>query len=209
MKVLSWVARDWTYGGVLTYRSGTLLQSAPSANNLLDNLARGPSNNPAIWGGGYTFMNRVSGQPLFLVDPNSHFDPTKQTVLNPAAWTEPPFGTFGASAPYFNDFRWQRQPSEAMAFGRVFALGKEERYRLSFRVEFQNIFNRTYYSLPSIFTGGVTTTTPTGHGNSLSGTTGLLSSGFGYVNWVNGGTYSNTGVGPSPRSGQVVARFTF
>ncbi|PWU10309.1 MAG: hypothetical protein C5B51_04510 [Terriglobia bacterium] len=206
-KALSWVVRDWTYSGVLRYSSGQILQTAPSANNLLDNLARGPSNNPAIWGGGYTFMNRVQGQPLFLVDPNSRFDPTKQLVLNPAAWTEPAYGTFGASAPYFNDFRWQRQPSESMAFGRIFRI--KERATVSIRAEFQNIFNRTFYSLPSIFTTGVTTTTPTGRANSLSGTTGLLSSGFGYVNWVNGGTFSNTGIGPAPRSGQIVARFQF
>ncbi len=68
MKALSWVARDWTLGGVLRYQSGQLLQTPPSANNLLSNLQRGPANNPAIWGGGYTFMNRVPGQPLFLVD---------------------------------------------------------------------------------------------------------------------------------------------
>ena len=46
-----------------------------------------------------------------------------------------------------------------------------------------------------------------GHANSLSGTTGLLSSGYGYVNWVNGGVGS---IGSAqPRSGQIVARFTF
>src|SRR5215470_11112216 len=33
MKVLSWIARDWTYSGVLRYQSGQLLQSPDSANN--------------------------------------------------------------------------------------------------------------------------------------------------------------------------------
>jgi hypothetical protein len=201
MKTLSWIARDWTYSGVLRYQSGQLLQSADSANNLLSNMARGPANNPAIWGGGYTFMNRVSGQPLLLVDPNSKFDPTKQLVLNPAAWVEPPYGTFGASAPYFSDYRWQRQPAESMAFGRIFPFGKEGRYRLQIRAEFQNIFNRVFYSVPST-AGATTTITPTGHGNTLSGTGGLLSSGWGYVNWLNG-------AGSNPRNGQIVARFTF
>jgi hypothetical protein len=201
MKVLSWIARDWTYSGVLRYQSGQLIQSADSANNLLANMARGPSNNPAIWGGGYTFMNRVAGQPLFLVDPNSKFDPTKQLVLNPAAWVEPPYGTFGASAPYFNDYRWQRQPAESMAFGRIFPMGKEGRYKLQVRAEFQNIFNRVFYSVPST-AGATTTITPTGHANTLSGTTGLLSSGWGYVNWLQGS-------GSNPRSGQIVARFSF
>src|SRR5580704_7583417 len=105
MKVLSALTRDWTWSAVLRYQSGQILQCPFSANNLLANLGRGPGNNPALWGGGYTFMNRVQGQPLFLVDPNSKFDPTTQLVLNPKAWVEAPYGTFGASAPYFNDFR--------------------------------------------------------------------------------------------------------
>jgi hypothetical protein len=164
-------------------------------------MARGPANNPALWGGGYTFMNRVPGQPLFLVDPNSHFDPTSQLVLNPNAWVEAPYGTFGSSAAYFNDFRWQRQPAESLALGRVFAVGKEGRYRLQVRAEFQNIFNRTFYAAPSN-SGATTTTSATVKNNSLSGTPGLLSSGWGYVNWLNGGS-------AQPRSGQIVARFTF
>ena len=202
MKALSWVARDWTLGGVLRYQSGQLLQTPPSANNLLSNLQRGPSNNPALWGGGYTFMNRVPGQPLFLVAPNTKFDPTQQLVLNPAAWVEPPFGTFGASPAYYNDFRWQRQPAESMAFGRLFPMGKEGRYRLQVRAEFQNIFNRLFYSMPSdgsaFGAGAVFTTTPTAHANAG----GTLSSGYGFVPWVNG-------AGAQPRSGQIVARFTF
>ncbi len=199
LKAVSWLARDWTYSGVLRYQSGQLLQSPDSANNLLSNLARGPANNPAIWGGGYTFLNRVQGQPLFLVNPNSTFDPTAQLALNPKAWVEPAYGTFGASAPYFNDYRWQRQPAESMAFGRVFRI--KERAQLQVRAEFQNIFNRLFYSVPTT-AGATTITSPTGHANSFLGTTGLLSSGFGYVNWFQG-------AGALPRSGQIVARFTF
>jgi hypothetical protein len=149
-----------------------------------------------------------AGQPLFLVDPNSKFDPTKPQALNPAAWVEPPYGTFGASAPYFNDYRWQRQPTESIAFGRMFPIGKEGKYRLQIRAEFQNVLNRLYYTLPT-GSGGTFTTSVTGRANSLSGTTGLLSSGFGYVNWVNGGGYNALGTGAAPRAGQLVARFQF
>jgi hypothetical protein len=204
MKVLSVLARDWTWSAVLRYQSGQILQSPFSANNLLANLGRGPGNNPALWGGGYTFMNRVQGQPLFLVDPNSKFDPTTQLVLNPKAWVEAPYGTFGSSAAYFNDFRWQRQPSENMGFGRVFRI--KERANLMVRAEFTNIFNRLFYSAPadgSPFGGSFTSVASAiVHGNSLSGTTGLLSSGYGYVNWLGG-------AGALPRSGQLIARFTF
>jgi hypothetical protein len=146
----------------------------------------------------------VPGQPLFLVDPNSKFDPTKQLVLNPAAWVEPPYGTFGSSAVYFNDFRWQRQPAESMALGRIFRV--REGMSLYIRAEFQNIFNRLFYQMPSN-SGATTLTTPVGRANSLAGVTGLLSSGWGYVNWVNGGSPGMGGA--QPRSGQIVARFTF
>jgi hypothetical protein len=215
-KALAWIGSDWTYGAGLNFRTAQILATPWSSNNFLDNLARGPSNNPALWGGGFTFMSRVAGQPLFVdqsgnaIDPNGNFDPTKQLVLNKAAWAEPTFGTFGASTAYFNDYRWQRQPAESMAFGRLFSMGHEGKYTLNIRVEFQNILNHTYYSLP---TGSGAPATfvnfPTATGNTLSGARGLLSNGFGYVNWVNGGTVSNTGVGAGPRSGQLVARFQF
>ena len=198
-KALSWVSREWTVSSVLRYQSGQILQSPDSANGLLANLQRGPTNNPAIWGGGYTFLNRVSGQPLFLVDPNSKFDPTKQTVLNPKAWVEPPYGTFGASAAYYNDFRWQRQPAESLALARTFRI--KERASFQIRGEFQNIFNRMFYSLPSN-SGSTTITSPTGHANTLGGVSGLLSSGWGYVSWLQG-------AGAQPRSGQLIARFQF
>jgi hypothetical protein len=204
-RALSWLARDWTIGGVLRYQSGLIMQTPFSTNNLLANLGRGPGNNPALWGGGYTFMDRVPGQPLFLVNPNSTFDPTQQLVLNPKAWVEPPYGTFGTSAPYYNDFRWQRQPAESMSFGRIFRI--KERYQLQIRAEFQNIFNRLFYQAPADgapfgfpFTS---VTTPTLHGNPG----GTLSQGFGYVNWVNGGLTQFGGA--QPRSGQIVGRFTF
>src|SRR5262249_8946652 len=204
LHAFSWALRDWTYSGVLRYQSGQLLQSPDSANNLLSNLGRGPSNNPAIWGGGYTFLNRLSGQPLFLADPHSNFDPTKQLVLNPAAWVEPPYGTFGTSAVYFNDYRWQRQPSESMAFGRIFRI--KERTSFYVRAEFQIVFNRLFYQMPAT-NAATTITTPTGRANNLRGVSGLLSPGWGYVNWVNGGSPGMGGA--QPRSAQIVARFEF
>jgi hypothetical protein len=205
MKAVSWFARDWTISGLLRYQSGVLIRTPPSNNNLLTDLGIGPANNPALWGGGTTFQNEVPGVPLFLVNPNSHFDPTQQLVLNPAAWTDAPAGTFGYTSPYLNNFRWQRQPAESMGFGRIFRI--KESMQLQVRVEFQNIFNRLFYSVPADGVGifGLPSTTPeTGasRSNTLGGQTGLLSSGYGFVNWVEG-------AGAQPRSGQLVARFTF
>jgi hypothetical protein len=194
MKLVSHVLRDWTFGGVLRYQSGAILVSPSSNNQILTQLGRSFTNNPAVWGGTATLYNRVAGQPLFVADPNGgNIDPTKQLVLNGKAWTDAAPGQFGVSSAYYNDFRWQRQPSEAMNFGRVFRMGPDNRYALQVRAEFQNVFNRLFLNTP-------TTTNPDSPvtANALGQYTG----GYGYVNSFNG-------AGSSPRRGQIVARLTF
>ena len=64
MKFVSAVVHDWTFGGVFRYQSGDLIRVPASNNGLLTQLARGPANNPALWGGGNTFWNKVDGQRL-------------------------------------------------------------------------------------------------------------------------------------------------
>jgi hypothetical protein len=83
---------------------------------------------------------------------------------------------------------------------------------LQIRAEFQNIFNRLFYAVPADQVGifgqpTVNPATAAAHGNSLGATSGLLSGGYGFVNWVNGG--QGTEGAAQPRSGQLVARFTF
>ena len=207
MKALSWVARDWVYGAILRYQSGQLLTVAKSNNNFFNQLARGVApvaNNPAIWGGAVTYQNLVPGQPLFLQDPNCHcFDPTKQLVLNPAAWTDAGPGQFGTAPAFQEGYRWQRQPAESMSFGRLFRLAKEGRVTLQVRFEFQNIFNRSFYITP-------TTTNPqalTFKTNPFpNGLPGALSSGFGFVNTIGGAPFGSP---ENPRTGQFIARITF
>jgi hypothetical protein len=185
-----------------------LIPTPNSKNNFLNQLQIGNTNggpgsggnNPALWGGGTTFQTEVPGQPLFLKDPNCHcFDPTTTLVLNPAAWQDVPAGQFGAGAPYYNNYRWQRQPAESLSLGRLFPLAKEGKVNLNVRIEFQNVFNRTTFSSP-------TPTNPTAvtlrTNNFSSGAPGALSSAFGFVNTFNG-------AGDVPRSGQIVARLQF
>src|SRR5579883_2316280 len=208
-KALSWAARDWNIAGVLRYQSGEVLRVPASNNNLLNQLARGPSNNPAIWGGGTTFWNRT-GQPLFLHDPNCHcFDPTQDLVLNKDAWVDAPAGQFGTSAPYYNNFRWQRQPAESLSLGRTFGMGAEGRFKLDVRAEFFNVFNRLYLSSPS---GVGQTTQPAGPNPAapIVKTGGILTSGYGVVNTSNITLPGQIpGNGSQPRTGQIVARFSF
>jgi hypothetical protein len=202
MKALSWAARDWNIAGVLRYQSGEVLRTPTSNNGLLTQLARNATNNPAVWGGGQTFWNRT-GQPLLNFDPNCKcFDPTTQLVLNPAGWVDAPAGQFGTAAPYYNNYRWQRQPAESLSLGRTFGLAKENRVRLDVRAEFFNVFNRLFLASPS----GVGTNTQPAGPNAAATTTlnnlGALTSGYGFVNTFNGN-------GSQPRTGQIVARFSF
>jgi hypothetical protein len=137
-----------------------------------------------------TFANRVAGQPLFSQDLNCHcFDPNKDFVLNPSAWSQPAAGQWGTSAAYYNDYRYQRRPSENMAFGRTFRV--KERATLNVRLEFNNIFNRTYMVNPVSANAQATQTV----------TNGKTSAGFG---WINTASVLNP-----PRNGTLVARFQF
>jgi hypothetical protein len=198
-KVLSILARDWVFGGVLRYQSGVVLPTPSSNNNLLNQLERGtnPFQNPAGFGGGATTENLVAGQPLLLVDPNCHcFDPQRTQALNPKAWTDALPGQFGTAAGYYNNYRWQRQPSESLSLGRTFRMFREG-MSLNIRAEFNNIFNRTFLTTPA----RANSATPIG----TNAATGVITSGYGYINLVPGAL----GYAPAPRTGQIVARFQF
>ena len=105
----------------------------------------------------------------------------------------------------FNN-RWQRQPAESLSVARNFRI--KEKYQIQIRAEFQNVFNRVFYPLPA--TGnGTGTATAAGYNNPfpvLGSTSGALSAGYGFVNAFNGGIVPFNIV---PRTGQIVARFTF
>lgn len=171
---------NWTLGGILRYSSGFPIPAPGATNALASLLFRG------------TRMNRVEGQPLYLQNLNDgqSIDPFKQLTLNPAAWANPAQGEWGTSAAYYNDYRYARRPDEQLSFGRMFRL--KERYVISFRGEFFNVFNRTFLNNPDA-------------GNPLATTNrdaaGNITAGFGRINPAS--------VFSPPRNGQIVARFQF
>jgi Carboxypeptidase regulatory-like domain/TonB dependent receptor len=153
MKALSYALRNWNIAGVLRYQSGEPIRTPASNNGLLGQLAR--TDNPGGFGGGRTTWNAVAGVNPLLVDPNCKcFDPTTQLVLNPAAWTDAPGGQWGTAAPYYNNYRWQRQPSESLSLGRTFGLAKDGKIKFDVRAELFNVFNRLYLSNPTIINTG-------------------------------------------------------
>jgi hypothetical protein len=171
---------DWTIGTVLRYQSGFPIL-VPAANNSLSSLLFQSTN-----------VNRVPGVPLFTQDLNCHcFDPNKQFVLNPAAWTQPAAGQFGTAADYYNDYRSFRRPNEEISFGRAIRI--REGMSLDLRAMFYNMFNRTYMADPTSTNSQATQT---------YGPNGLASGGFG---WINTGSTFYWGA----RSGRLQARFVF
>jgi len=191
-KLVSYAVRNWTFGTVLQYASGRPIRVPYASNNQLQaQLSICTSVN--VFGGCTgtgTFANRVAGEPLFTQDLNSKFDPNKTFVLNPKAWTDPAPGQFSTSAAYYSDYRYMRLPSESMSLGRIFRFS--ERASLHIRIEFNNIFNRTYRNNPTASNAGQL---------QLFNAAGKPTSGFGYI---------DTGsVQAQPRNGQLVARFQF
>ncbi|HLK50367.1 MAG TPA: TonB-dependent receptor [Bryobacteraceae bacterium] len=198
---LSWATRDWQVGAFLQYASGFPLTPPISVqpNNLTAN--NGTTASTPI------YQIRVADQPLYNKNPNCGcINPYYDQVLNPLAWTNPLPGTFGTNALY-GDFRGPRRPQENLNFGRNFRF--KERLNLQIRAEFVNIFNRTYLGNPS---------TTLNLGNPLTRSGGLLTGGFGVINDVVArgaipGTPSNgnfnTALGGLPRTGTLIARFTF
>ncbi|HEY6339947.1 MAG TPA: TonB-dependent receptor [Bryobacteraceae bacterium] len=194
MRALSQVTRDWQLGAVLRYQSGAFIGDPASLNLLTSQLERTAG---TTGGTGNNFQN-LTGQPLFTIsNPNCGcFNPQTAQVLNPAAWTDAPGGTWGATAPFLSNFRWQRQPAENASFARNFRIGKEGKYVIQFRAEFFNVFNRLFLSTPSLANPLIPIGTGTYSGNIYN------ASGFGSVATLNG-------AGDTPRSGQLVGRFTF
>ena len=169
----------WTVGGIVRFASGLPIPVPASQNQLTTLLFQ------------TTRMNRVEGQDLFLKDlDGSDYDPNRDFVLNPAAWSNPAQGQFATSLPYYDDFRYQRRPDEQLSFGRNFRITSRTRFEI--RAEFFNAFNRIQLNNPDAANPQQTQTV-----NSA----GVPVSGFGRIN-------TGTVFGP-PRSGQIVTRLSW
>ena len=203
-KLTSYILGDWTVGWYAQYQSAPVIARPASAgaNPISKWLGRGPG--PA---------ERVASQPLWStnwvdyngvthtnpIDLNCHcFDPTKNIVLNPAAWANVPDGQWSSNQSTFRDYRGFRYPTENANFGRTFRI--KEKMTFNVRVEFSNAFNRT--RLPQPAGGNVGAGFATAPTKQTSGPlTGLYSAGFGTV-------VPTTGT-QGYRTGTLVGRITF
>jgi len=178
-RVVRAVASGWTLSGTLRYSSGMPIAVSGSNNNLASLLFQG------------TRMNRVPGEPLFLKDLNCHcIDPYQDLVLNSKAWSDPAQGQWGVAAPFYNDYRQPRRPTEELGVGRIFRL--RERMSVQLRGEFFNVLNRVYLNSPTSANPAASVT---------RNTRGELTGGFGFIN--------PTSVAQPPRNAQLLLRLQF
>ncbi len=212
-RFVSYALSDWGLGIYAQYQSASLLTTGtagvyrPTSNGtvpLSQFLGRGPGgaqlkkdadgNYMSPWSVDWTdYSGTHHTDPI---DINCHcYDPTKNQVLNPAAWENIPNGQWGADQSTLRFFRGIRQPTENANFSRNFRL--KEKIQLNVRVEFNNVFNRTRLPNPSI--AGNFNSTPTKFTSGASA--GLYSGGFGTYNVLSGLT--------GQRNGTFVARLTF
>jgi hypothetical protein len=223
MRAVNQALKDWQIGAVLQYQSGALM-TTPNSNNQLSSQLR--LNLPAAgaFGAGianYNPWNFISGSSFFRqgFDPNEKFDPRAYNPATPTdpkftsvltggiqangtcnvaqcAWSNPAAGQWGGTSPYLEGFRWQRQPSENVNFGRNFRMGADGRTVLNVRAEFTNVLNRMFYAAPSNANPLQAVTTVTQRGQVIP------NGGYGVVNTFNGN-------GARPRTGTIVVRLSF
>jgi hypothetical protein len=77
------------------------------------------------------------------LDINCHcFDPERTQLLDPTVWEAVPDLTWPSQTQQLTFFRGPRQPQESGNISRNFRFGKDGRFTLNIRAEFQNLFNR-------------------------------------------------------------------
>ncbi len=199
--VVSYILGDWGFGWFFQYQSApTLARPANQGSQPLSQwLGRGPGPAQYVDGQSLWSTNWVDYDGKQHTDPidiNCHcFDPTKNVVLNSAAWSNIPNGAWGAQQTTIRQFRGIRQPQENLNLSRNFRL--KERVTLHIRVEFQNAFNRTRLPQPTV--ASAYTATPNKFTSGANA--GLYSGGF--------GTIVPTSGTAGARTGTMIARITF
>ena len=192
------ITSGWQIGFFANYQSGLML--TPPSNYV----------NAEQISGEETY---VAGQSFYTPGVNINnqktYSPLYTQILNPNAWAPCPVNTTcTAAGTLYPGFRGPRDPTENANIGRNFRI--KERMNFQIRGEFVNIFNRTLLGNPS-------TATPQNalvHGGTINGSS-VLTSGFGVYdvyappNNVPGGAPGAGAVALQPRTGTLIARFTF
>ncbi|MGA8763081.1 MAG: carboxypeptidase regulatory-like domain-containing protein [Candidatus Sulfotelmatobacter sp.] len=174
-RVVNAIVGGWTLTGIVTYNSGQPF-AVSAANPYWP-----------LWGDIYPQFNLTgfagpSNPKKFVPVPLGGTVPASNFYMPASVASNPPPGVLPPS-PTTSALRCPGQANENASLLKNFTMGSDGQYRLSFRTEFYNLFNRHYYQINGC--GGVRAS--------------VGASNFGQI----------TGVADGPRQGQFAVRFDF
>ncbi|SPE23826.1 putative Cna B-type protein [Acidobacteriia bacterium SbA2] len=172
-RIVNGVVGGWTLAGIVLYNTGQPFEVGaanpywPLWGNIFPqfNLSAGPSS-----------PGKFVPVPVGSTPPPGNFYMPQSVASNPAVGVLPP-------SPATSALRCPGQANENVSLLKNFTMGSDGQYRLSFRTEFYNLFNRHYYNIVGCA------------GSRAS----IGASNFGQI----------TGVADNPRNGQFAIRFDF
>ena len=138
--VASKVLGGWSIGAILTYQSGLPIDTPYPQSSYVPLFA------------GSIRPNRVAGVSPLSSAATSNFDPGRDVYLNAGAWTSPASFQFG-NASRESGARVKPMLNEDLSLLKTFPL-YQERFRLQFRAEAFDVFNRTVFGFPALDLGG-------------------------------------------------------
>lgn len=172
------ILSGWSVTGLVTYYTGMPFSAVvpnpyyPAWGNIYPNYNLAGFKGPIFHAGQYAVP--TSGNPT----------PASDFYLPAGVASAPAFGQLGTGPARIGALRCPGYANENASVLKYFSMGADSQYKLSFRVEYYNLFNRHYFGI-----------------NGCYGTTASVSAGqpIGFV----------TGVNSDPRTGQFGLRFTF
>jgi hypothetical protein len=175
--VLNRIVGGWTMTGLFLYYSGQPFQVGV------------PNPYYPQWGNFYPNFNlsgfRGPADPTkFVPVPANQQPPAQDFYMPKSVASAPALGQLGVGPPAISALRCPGQANENASILKYVPMGAEGQYRLSFRVEFYNIFNRHYYN--------------------INGCGGNKPNNIGAANYG-----QILGVNDNPRNGQFAIRFEF
>lgn len=175
-RVVNGFVGGWTVAGLVLYASGQPFQ------------ATAPNSYYPLWGNFYPnfslagFSGPSDPRKFQVPQPNQPV-PAVDFYMPASVASAPAAGQLGTGPLDLSALRCPGNANENASILKYFSMGPESRYKLSFRVEYYNLFNRHTYNI-----------------NGCGGNKSQIGSGsFGEI----------FGVNPNPRTGQFAIRFTF
>lgn len=138
----------WTLSSAFGYRTGTPM--TVYSNYWYPGLE---ASLYAVWDPNGNYNRQFDGGNFNFANPSD----SANTFFSPSLFSNPPYGGFSNDVLYRSDFRGFGWSNEDLMLMKNFRFGPEDRFRLQFRFEFYNVFNRHHFANPDLNIGSAST----------------------------------------------------